>query len=136
MKPFIHAKNSVRRYGGQIEDYLPIHDFFDSTKAAWADVRHRAVLHSSFGIYLVEKVFGATITNSDGKVVSVRDIGEDHVVEDCGCIPTIEKWLKDLPLEDWMLSKGQGTFTKRTHIPLEPETRALKTLNLDTIIVD
>ena len=119
MKPYIHAKNSVRRYGGQIEDYLPIHDFFDSTKAAWADVRHRAVLHSSFGIYLVEKVFGTTITNSDGKVISVRDIGEDHVVEDCGCIPTIEKWLSNLPVEDWMLSKGQATFTKRTHISLE-----------------
>lgn len=118
MKPYIHAKNSVRRYGGQIEDYLPIHDFFDSTKAAWADVRHRAVLHSSFGIYLVEKVFGTTITNSDGKVISVRDIGEDHVVEDCGQIPTIEKWLSNLPVEDWMLSKGQANFVKRTHIPL------------------
>lgn len=118
MKPYIHAKNSVRRYGGQIEDYLPIHDFFDSTKAAWADVRHRAVLHSSFGIYLVEKVFGTTITNSDGKVISVRDIGEDHVVEDCGQIPTIEKWLSNLPVEDWMLSKGQANFVKRTNIPL------------------
>lgn len=119
MKPYIHAKNSVRRYGGQIEDYLPIHDFFDSTKAAYADIRHRAVLHSSFGIYLVEKVFGTTITNSDGKVVSVRDIGEDHVVEDCGCIPTIEKWLENLPVQDWMLSKGQANFVKKTNIPLE-----------------
>ena len=136
MKPFVHAKNSVRRYGGVPEDYIAIHDFFDSTKAAWADVRHRAVLHSSFGIYLVEKVFGTTITNSDGKQVSVRDIGEDHVVEDCGMIPTIEKWLSNLPVEDWMLSKGQGTFIKRTQIPLEPETPKLKTMNLDTIIVD
>jgi hypothetical protein len=119
MKPYIHAKNSVRRYGGKIEDYMAIHDFFDSTKSAWADIRHRAILHSSFGIYLVEKVFGTTITNSDGKQVSVRDIGEDHVVEDCGQIPTIEKWLKNLPVEDWMLSKGQGNFIKRTLIPLE-----------------
>jgi hypothetical protein len=43
------------------------------------------------------------------------------VVEDCGRIPTIENWLKNLPVEDWMLSKGQGNFIKRTHIPLEQE---------------
>lgn len=121
MKPYIHAKNSVRRYGGQIEDYIEIHDFFDSTKAAWADVRHRAILHSTFGIYLVEKVFGTTITNSEGKTISVRDIGEDHVVEDCGHIPTIEKWLKNLPTEDWMLGRGQREFVKRTHVPLETD---------------
>lgn len=119
MKPYIHAKNSVRRYGGNEGDYLPIHDFFDSTKSAWADVRHRAILHSSFGIFLVEKVFGTTLTNSDGKVISVRDVAEDHVVEDCGSIPTIEKWLANLPLEDWMTGKGQREFTRRTHIPLE-----------------
>jgi len=98
---------------------MPVHDFFDSTKAAWADVRHRAILHSSFGIFLIEKVFGTNIVNSDGKTVSVRGIAEDHVVEDCGHIPTIEQWLKDLPVKDWMLSKGQGTFVKRTHIPLD-----------------
>ncbi len=33
------------------------------------------------GIFLGEQVFGANITNSDGKKVSVRDIGEQHVVE-------------------------------------------------------
>ncbi len=33
------------------------------------------------GIFLCEQVFGANITNSDGKKVSVRDIGEQHVVE-------------------------------------------------------
>ncbi len=125
MKPYVHAVNSVRRYGGVPEDYLAIHDFFDSTKAAWADIRHRAVLHSTFGIYIVEKIFGTTITNSDGKIVNVRDIGEDHVVEDCGQIPTIEKWLSKTPVEDWMLSKGQAQFKKRTRIPLNEETSIL-----------
>lgn len=118
MKPYIHAINSAKRYGGIPEDYIKIHNFFDSTKAAWADVRHRAILHSSFGIFIVEQVFGTTITNSEGKVVNVRDIGEDHVVEDCGKIPSIENWLDKLPLQDWMLAKGQATFTKRTRIPL------------------
>lgn len=118
MKPYIHAKNSVKRYGGQIEDYIAIHDFFDSTKSAWADVRHRAILHSTFGIYLVEKVFGTTITNSDNKQISVRDIGEDHVVEDCGFIPTIERWLTNIPTEDWMLGKGQKNNIMKTRIKI------------------
>jgi hypothetical protein len=48
MKPFIHAKNSARKYGGVPEDYQAVHDFFDSTKAALPDIRHRALLHSSF----------------------------------------------------------------------------------------
>lgn len=130
MKPYIHAKNSVKRYGGKIEDYMPIHDFFDSTKAAFADARHRVILHSSFGIFLVEKVFGTTMTNSDGKVISVRDIGEDHVVEDLGNIPTIEQWLCNLPIQDWMLAKGQGKFINRTKTPID-SMFSLKNIMLD-----
>lgn len=102
MKPLCHARASVKKYGGSIEDYLPIHDFFDSSKATLPDIRHRAVLHSAFGIFVLEKVFGQYITNSDGRLVSVRDLGEDHVIEDLGFIPTVERWLKHLPIEDWM----------------------------------
>jgi hypothetical protein len=131
MKPFIHARNSVKRYGGKAEDYMPIHDFFDSTKAAWADVRHRAILHSSFGIYLVEKVFGTNITNSDGKLISVRAIGEDHVFEDCGQIPTIEKWLNKLPMDNWMLPQNQAVYSKRTRIPLGEATEPVHTEFID-----
>lgn len=113
MKPYIHAKNSVKRYGGIIEDYMPIHDWFDSTKAAYANFGHRAVLHHTFGIYLCEQVFGATIVNSDGKTLSVRDIAEDHVKEDCGGkIPTIEDWMGSLEPKPWMLGKGQKAFAK------------------------
>ena len=58
MKPHLHAKLSVKKFGGTIEDYMDIHEFIDSTKAALPDVRHRAILHSAFGCYLTEKVFG------------------------------------------------------------------------------
>ena len=30
-KPLIHARNSVKRYGGSVDDYLEIHNFMDST---------------------------------------------------------------------------------------------------------
>jgi hypothetical protein len=102
MKPLIHAKSSVRKYGGVVEDYLPIHDFMDSTKSVMADVRHRAILHSAFGIYLAEKVFGVYIKNTQGKDVSVRDVAEDHVIEDLGFIPSMENYLKNMQIQPWM----------------------------------
>lgn len=109
MKPHLHAKNSANRWGGKPEDYQALHDWLDQTKAVLPDMRHRAVLHSSFGIYLLEQRFGATLVNSDGRKVSVRDIGEDHVVEDLGFIPTLERWLQNMPLEDWMSGGMRGT---------------------------
>lgn len=102
MKPLIHAKSSVRKYGGVVEDYIEIHNFIDSTKSAMADIRHRAILHSAFGIYLAEKVYGVYITNAQGKDVSVRDIAEDHVIEDLGFIPSMEHYLKNMQTQPWM----------------------------------
>lgn len=102
MKPYLHSKASVVKYGGKIEDYQEIHDFIDSSKAAMPDIRHRAILHSAFGIYIVEKVFGTTITNSDNKVLSVRDIAEDHVMQDLGFIPTLENYLNNMQIQLWM----------------------------------
>lgn len=103
----------MKRYGGKVEDYMDIHNWFDSTKSAYADTRHRAILHNTFGIYLCEQVFGDTITNSDGKVLSVRDIAEDHVAEDCaGSIPTLEDWLSSIEVKDWMRGRGQTKYVK------------------------
>ncbi len=102
MKPHIHAKNSVKKYGGRVEDYQPIHNEIDSSKSAHPSMRHRAIFHSAFGIYIIERIFGTTITNSDGKVVSVRDLAEDHVLEDLGTIPSLDKWLDAMELQTWM----------------------------------
>lgn len=102
MKPYLHAQVSVRKWGGKIEDYQAIHDFFDHSKAHVPDMRHRALLHSSFGIYIVERVFGTAITNSAGKVVQVRDIGEQHVIDDMGTIPTAQDYLEGMPMYNWL----------------------------------
>lgn len=119
MKPYLHCKNSAKRYGGLPEDYQAVHDFLDSPKAAMPDVRHRALLHNSFGIFLAEKVFGTTITNSEGRKVCVRDLCEDHVIEDLGMIPTPERWLKNLPMEAWM--GGGLRKNSRRFIPMKEE---------------
>ena len=102
MKPFLHGQVSVRKWGGKEKDYQKIHDWFDQTKAHFPDMRHRAILHSSFGIFLCEQVFGTNITNSDNTVVSVRDIAEQHVIDDMGRIPTIQDYLQDMPMYNWL----------------------------------
>lgn len=102
MKPFLHGRVSVNKWGGKVEDYQEIHDWFDQTKAHFPDMRHRAILHSSFGIFLCEQVFGEGITNSDGKHVSVRDIAEQHVIDDMGTIPTIQDYLQGMPMYSWL----------------------------------
>lgn len=101
--PFYHAKSSAKRFGGIPSDYQHIHDWFDQTKAHLPDVRHRAILHSSFGIFLCEQVFGTTITRkSDGKEVPVRTVAEQHVQEDMGFIPTPAEWFRTMQQEGWM----------------------------------
>lgn len=104
-KPVEHAERDVRAFGGRMEDYLPIHNFFDQTKAHMPDLRHRAVLHNAFGIYLCEQVFGPTITNSDGKMIATRTIAERHVLQDLKFIPTFHDCFGDMQVKDWMMGK-------------------------------
>ena len=49
--PLKHAQNSARKFGGKPEDYLPIHNWFDESKAFVADFRHRALRHHAEGIF-------------------------------------------------------------------------------------
>jgi len=104
--PYHHALSSVKKYGGKVSDYMRIHQFFDESKEHFADFRHRALRHHSEGIFLAERMFGTTITNSDGRVIPVRFIGEQHVIEDCGFIPTLADWLKCIQAEPWMKRVG------------------------------
>lgn len=105
--PFHHAQSSARKFGGKPEDYQRIHDWFDETKAHFADCRHRAMRHHSEGIYLCESIFGVAITNSAGKQVPVRIIGEQHVKEDMGFIPTMADWLRCMPVRPWMFTAAR-----------------------------
>ena len=120
MKPLLHANVSVKTHGGCVDDYLPIHNFIDSSKAAHADIRHRAVLHSACGCFVVEQVFGTYITNSAGKKVSVRDVAEEHIIQDLGFLPTLEKYLNNMEIKPWMSgTEKRQSFKKKRHISLE-----------------
>jgi len=56
--PLKHAQSSAKKFGGQVEDYLAVHKWFDESKAFFADFRHRALRHHAEGIFLSERIFG------------------------------------------------------------------------------
>ena len=92
-----HAKSSVKKFGGEINDYIKIHDWFDATKGWVCHSKHRLFRHHSEGIFEVEQVFGSSFINSDGKRVYTRYVGEQHVREDCnGYVPTAKEWIDGL----------------------------------------
>jgi len=75
-----------------------------------AGTGHRALTHNSWFLSVIlEKIFGHNITNSNGRLVSVRDIGEQHILEDFGgrFIPSAQDYLQEIELKEWMVM-GRG----------------------------
>ena len=99
MNSIVHSQISVRRRGGKIEDYLPIHDFIDSTKELCSDNRHR-ILHTMWGIRrVIVPIFGHSIINSDNKTINVKDLCEqDHILPDYQnkFIPTLSDFVSSI----------------------------------------
>ena len=109
MNPVEHCKISVKKRGGEVDDYYTIHSFMDSTKEVCSDNRHR-ILHTHWGIRrVVIPIFGHTIHLSNGKEANVKDVCEhDHILPDYRnrFIPTLLDFvdeLDDLSVEE----KGQ-----------------------------
>jgi hypothetical protein len=100
--PYHHSLSSVKKWGGNADDYIRIHDWFDASKEMMGDFRHRALRHHTQGIFELERVFGHTITLSTGRVIPVRWVGEQHVLEDMGFIPTLSDWLINIKPQPWM----------------------------------
>jgi hypothetical protein len=97
-----HAARSAALFGGREEDYQAIHNWLDASKAHMPDLRHRALRHHSEGIFLCEAIFGVAITNADGGRVPVRQIAEQHVLDDLGWIPSAKDWLQHVQIQTWM----------------------------------
>ena len=55
---------------------------------------------------MLESIFGVTIINSAGREVPVRLIGEQHVMEDLGTIPSFADWARLIEPQAWMM-RGQ-----------------------------
>ena len=105
--PLQHAKSSVRKFGGTVEDYIDIHNWFDQTKSWVGSSYHRMFRHHSEGIFECEKKFGMSFVNSDGKTVYTRYVGEQHVKEDCyNYIPSAREWIQAIESKEkpmWMM---------------------------------
>jgi hypothetical protein len=52
---------------------------------------------------MAETLFGVTIRNSDEREIPVRLIGEQHVTEDLGRIPSFTDWARLIQPMPWML---------------------------------
>jgi len=120
-----HAMSSAKKYGGKPEDYLHIHEWFDQTKRDNWHFTHRMILHHTLGIEICEQVFGPYITvvtgtRKDGtertKNVPIRWIGEQHMREDFGFVPTPRDWMQTICPDDgekpgarpWMLLNAKS----------------------------
>ncbi len=127
-KPYMHAEVSAKRFGGKSEDYLAIHELMDSSKLAIADNRHRALTHNTWFIEMIlKRVFGASIKNSDGKTVSVQDIGEQHCLDDFThrFIPTAQDYLQEMNVMSWMSNRDgdvPSSAKKFKHPPVEVQS--------------
>ncbi len=115
MNSVYHAKSSAKRWGGEWQEYLDIHEFIDSSKKFVGDFGHRALLHSTWGCWLAESMFGAVlrIRTKAGNVreVPVREIAEQHILEDLGWLPSPGDYLNHMDRKQWMSGPIKVTKT-------------------------
>lgn len=86
--PYHHVLSSVKKWGGSVDDC-------------------KALRHHAEGIFMAETIFGPTITLSTGHMIPTRWIGEQHVREDLGFIPSFADWVKAIRPEPWMGRSGR-----------------------------
>src|SRR4051812_9808429 len=103
-----HAVSSQRKWGGRGEDYLPVHEWVDATKQHCGDFRHRALRHPRPGVDEGEPLFGVPLrlpapgTGDSLKYTPPRWVGEQHLLEDFGFLPTLGAWLECFQPREWM----------------------------------
>ncbi|MEL6987888.1 MAG: hypothetical protein AAGK97_08665 [Bacteroidota bacterium] len=116
MSPYKHAEISKSRLGGEIDDYIPIHQFMDATKELCSDNRHR-IFHNLWAIrQIVIPIFGHTMKNSSGKIVNVKDICEkDHILADYRnrFIPTLGDFVESI--NESKIFKGYKTSIEQLY---------------------
>ena len=100
--PFEHAQSSAKKFGGRAEDYLLLHNWLDESRPSSpiSDIAHFGIMPKASSWR--ERIFGVVITNSEGTQVPVRYIGEQHVKEDLGRVPTAQDWLLQIRPVRWM----------------------------------
>ncbi|EHQ25040.1 hypothetical protein Mucpa_0859 [Mucilaginibacter paludis DSM 18603] len=90
-----HSLLSKKKFQGDANDYLQLHKFMDTSKLFYFNIKHRVLLHNTYGIDLCIQKFGETLINAENKKVLIRDIAAEHCKEDLmGVVPTLNNWFK------------------------------------------
>ncbi len=135
MKPLQHAQISRKTHGGGWKDYIAIHSFLDSSKAACAHFKHRFLLHHSEGIEIGARILGGNVVNSENKAIETRRILTEHLIEDVGRIVSVEDWARDLlPNKNdpfYKFLEKKRALIERDSIPGENELLAALNLSKD-----
>ena len=56
---------------------------------------------------MLETIFGPTLTLSSGRVIPTRYVGEQHVQQDLGFIPSFVDWMRAIRPLPWMGRAGR-----------------------------
>ncbi len=111
---------------------MHLHAKMDCSKGYFPDNRHRVLTHTMFWIQEVMlPIYGHTMTNSDGKIVSVKDVCEQHILEDYRhkFIPTPQDFIQEMELKAWM-QNGAAVPASAAKLYKKKETNYSK-LNID-----
>ncbi|SFW61246.1 DUF6915 family protein [Chitinophaga sancti] len=88
-----HSLLSAKKFNGHANDYLAVHKFMDASKLFYYHMKHRVLLHNTYGIELCIRKFGETLVNADQQTILIRDIAAEHCREDLmGFVPTLNNW--------------------------------------------
>jgi len=101
----VHSLSSIAatRFGGLPSAYREIHEWFLEPRTyAFDPIKALAIRHHSEGIFWCEETFGVTVQSTSGRKVPVRLIGELHVQQMLGRIPTLEEWVRNINPTVWM----------------------------------
>jgi hypothetical protein len=105
----VSLDNFVKKWGGIPADYQPLVDWFEWAPVTYSDLALKGYRYHAQGVFEAERTFGYTMTNSNGRVVPVRYIAEQHIkLHCCGRIPSVGDWLSCIIPATWM-SRGYRT---------------------------
>jgi len=114
MNPIVHSESSMKKFKGETEEdfkqFMVIHKKMDCSKGWVPDNRHRTLTHHMFWVMEVMiPIFGDYIILSNGKRISVKDICEQHILEDYRMkfIPTPQDFIQEMKFQKWM-QNGAG----------------------------
>ena len=111
--PVFHAQSSARLFGGDFEDYLPVHTHLDETKSAFADFRHRALRHHVEHFSMIEQWQDVSPRND------MLTVCQQHCIEDCGGrIPTASDWINEFVFNKDKPWQSKSVIDAQTHASL------------------